>query len=188
MPSLPFFRRSTRSESKKHIMNRPSPECFSASQQYQKQLEEYTQLAGSLDFSPTALKEAQIKLFCTQNGIPVYKTEEVVKYLDTTAFKLHKGWMWLPLRTKDIVDHTGTPGFYVIGSQRGGGYTTTEGTYTKFIPGSILQNAKRLEHKFPDLTFVVSEIVEHPDPFIAVMLSSSVLVIFGVWDEPGFTG
>jgi hypothetical protein len=137
---------------------------------------EYLKLCEELDFNPIDLRIMRFERLCFEHEIPIYDLTQVKDYLQRQAQKINMTMRFVPLSTRD-----GTYDYAGHGSSR---------PYPHIIPLRILQTVKLIKENFPDSRFFVSKIEKFPDPFIGVDLDTknTRLIIFGVWDEPGFSG
>jgi len=114
----------------------------------------------------------------------------VSKYLESKCSGSQL-WIWVPLRQQDLDKNISIGGGY------GHGHFSTEHvhhkvTYHKAIPIRILRDVKKIEQGMGEqnLAFFASDFekLTYNDPFIMVTAKSMNIIIFGMWDEPGFEG
>ena len=139
----------------------------------------YLELAEDIGYCPPELLMGLLHNFIRQNKIKTYKYEEVDKWLINKA--KGKNWYWRPLREKDKLDS-----FSNISCE----------IYDKLIPFHALKKLKIIGEEFGDqVSFFVSDYTsEMPDPFVMVVPKNvnknveleSFIIIFDMWDEPGF--
>jgi hypothetical protein len=147
-------------------------------------LDEYLALATELgtaqaELIPADRTRASIADFLWERGIEIYDKDHAEDYLVRQGRKAHPDhdrWGgsyevdWKPLRQADVTN------------------VRTE-IYKKPVPLEILRNVKLLIDNFKDLQliFKVSEVKFYPDPFIYVTAPGIKPIVFGVWDEPGYS-
>lgn len=157
----------------------------------------YEELSKALGFIPAELVRAQLIEFFEQEGMQLYDYEQVSAWL--SAKKAEAGadhWCWRPLREKDILDIKWN---YESWRDVSDGYYSRDSdscrTYSRLIPSHALEKVVSIEKQFPGLvSFFVSDFASaNPDPFIAVRPKKRIdgnindyLLVFDVWDEPGF--
>lgn len=163
----------------------------------------YTRIARELNFNPPSLKTATFLAFCNDQGIRIYDYAKVSDYMDQTVRKEARKrdideedimWGWFPFRERDRInfDMEDSNHEYIR-------LEAFEPAYKKLIPARVLANVRKIEKQFPQAKFFVTDYaVRDPDPFIAVYLgtiqrnedpiANDHLIVFDVWDEPGFTG
>ena len=140
--------------------------------------------------------------FLAKKGIPRFDYNQVDRYLAAIAEKDGKVWIWRPLREKDKLGwerhgrHSMLPGHH---HSRGHGSCRSEWEYRPYqraIPIRILRQVNEIKAEFGDkIKFLVSDFKEaespnfrdFPDPFISVVALDMEVIVFGVWDEPGFS-
>lgn len=156
----------------------------------------YEELATELGFLPAQLLEEQLYRFLNENKIPTYDGDEVDKYLAAHAEQEEKVWIWRPLRECDQPEgwHWEGRESEVLGISEWEGHGSYRNDwnyrpYEKAVPIHILRHVKKIQDKFGDrvLFFVSDYAVPDPDPFIMVTALDVNKIIFGVWDEPGFS-
>lgn len=143
--------------------------------------------------------------FCAENNIPIYKMEQVVKYMDKIVAverrRLKKPrllWYWQKLRTYDLSEvWVKNSGQYKKLGKLGFHYSLpyADDFYSFPIPKYILERVQKVISKFEFPTDNVKRVdvyaaVSHyksafPDPFMRVTICGEHFVI-GVWDEPSF--
>ena len=159
----------------------------------------YNEIAESLDFVPTELTRARLLGFFEADGIKLYDYSQVKAWLTgkkEQAKATH--WCWRPLRKKDIPnDQWGwnqesrkwEDGFYLN--------NWTCCPYDRLVPTHALEKIVKIKARFGDrVKFFVSDYASpNPDPFVMVrpampipegIAADEYLLIFDVWDEPGF--
>lgn len=141
---------------KQPLPERPRPQLVQADDF---PLEEYQQVAESLNFVPRELLQQRLDRFLAANNIPIYDYGQVNAYITALSKSKGKTWQW---RSLDQYRHA--------------------------IPLPILKQAALIKKEFPQGVICVTEIVEpRPDPFISVFLGElNKFTVFGVWDEPAF--
>ncbi len=154
-------------------------------------LYEYEQMAASIRFLPAQLLQANLLAFFSENNISLFDNNEVDKYLKKKCPR-GKSWIWRPLRNED------KPAGWVIGGREyHGSVLVSHGCYRdeweyrpydKGVPLHILSQVKQMQDQFGSqiLFFVSDYAVSKPDPFIMVTALDVDILIFGMWDEPGF--
>jgi hypothetical protein len=113
-------------------------------------------------------------------GLPTYPLSSVISYLDSKfppADNLNKGWVWVPLRHKDIV--------------KGRSFNDTENrTYTKPIPFPVLKTIDEIQTAHPEAKSFISDerqTSDNKDPFLLVTLDDGrTLNVIERWDEPSY--
>jgi hypothetical protein len=171
---------------------------------------EYVKLAKQLGISgpEKALAERtradEFAAFISEAGILAYPRERVRAYLN--AQYGGTPWGWRAVREKD------NP--MVVGRRALGSYVAGDGTidngyeawnkrndiliggpdtalYAKPIPMPVLLTMKRIEEKFPQATFWISDEAKRlpipKDPFLMVRFGGLALIVER-WDEPRFRG
>ncbi len=156
----------------------------------------YEQLAKELGFQPAQLLEEKLLRFLNENRIPVYNYREVDQYMASQAEKAGKVWIWRPLRERDkpqgwVWSGRASNESKTANQSRGHGSYRDEFPYRPYaraVPIHILRQVKRIQDQFGDRAlFFVSDYADpNPDPFIMVTAMDVQLIVFGVWDEPGF--
>lgn len=175
----------------KNALKRPSPITL---RKDVTPLGAYEKLAKELEFMPAQLLEEQLLRFLAESQIPIYDCDEVDAYLTQVAKKNNKFWIWKPLREKD------KPNGWLWGGHNNDGASAMRGhgsyrdeweyrPYAKAVPIHILRRVKKIQDKFGDaVKFFVSDYADpRPDPFIMTTALDVKRIIFGVWDEPGFS-
>lgn len=164
----------------------------------------YEELAAELGFMPEELVRAQLLAFLRQNGIGVYDYAEVDAYLKDKKEKAKKEfWLWRPLRDTDVIARFRW-GTNSCGHAVENGYYTSKDfacrPYDRLVPRHALEKVIKIQKEFGDrVAFFVSDYADpKPDPFLGVRARSpgdsqeivnnpSVeMLVFDVWDEPGF--
>jgi hypothetical protein len=152
----------------------------------------YDQLAKDLGFAPEDLVRARLMTYFSEKGIRVYDYAEVDMYLRDKCVKDKQDrWVWRPLRQKDV------PAAFWNGDPKynhGCYWTHSCPPYSRIVPRHALEKVALIERAFKDqVQFFVSDYpVKAPDPFIGVRVINShdpvadAMIIFDVWDEPGF--
>ncbi|MBI4709229.1 MAG: hypothetical protein HY764_03445 [Candidatus Portnoybacteria bacterium] len=155
-------------------------------------LDDYEALAGELGFRPAQLLKEQVLRFLAEQGIPIFDYGEVDRYLTNTVKQTEENWIWRPLREQDKLEH-GWSGHCPEGTilTRGhGSYHNEWGyrPYDKAVPLPILKQVKTIQDRLGDqVSFFVSDYAAvNPDPFIMLTAVDLGIIVFGVWDEPGF--
>ncbi len=173
------------------LIQRPEPEILDL--QPLALMTEYEEVAADLGVVvPTAIAQARLGHFITSASIPTYDTQAVERYMDSITGRDCR-WVWRPLRAVDA--HGVDP---IRWKRRDPANGELDGRiYEKPVPLRVLKDAAVVAKEFPSCKIFVTEIVKlqpraivNPDPFIAVTMdpSDDSLFVFGVWDEPGFTG
>lgn len=119
-------------------------------------------------------RTADIADFLVEKGVELYDYGHVVKFMTALARRAGKNLVWASLR--DRHDYSAID---------------TGGLYSRPVPIEVLRNVDMLSTKFgaENLIFAVTDFeVPDPDPFIRVSWrGSDDHIIFGMWDEPGYT-
>lgn len=168
--------------------------------------QDYYALAKRLGFSPRQLIRAEIMEFFNKNGIKLYEHDKVSRYMDRLVYchETATCWIWNPLRAKDYLGYDDDGYGYVISYKNGYLYDSRDTdiiAYEKLVPERVLRNVEKIEKKFGDKVafFVTDYADQRPDPFIGVLIrrdkgdytdfdASEEMMVFDVWDEPGFGG
>ena len=160
----------------------------------------YQELATSLGFRPAALVREQLIAFFVENDIKLFDYDMVCAWLSHK--KQEAGmpyWCWRPLREKDEIQNfawglntwnkPAMDGYYAHGDDQCQ-------PYDLLVPRHALEKVAKIEKVFgDDVKFFVSDYARpNPDPFIMVRpagmerdgLLVQYLLVFDVWDEPGF--
>jgi len=153
----------------------------------------YEELAAQLGFAPEELVRARLLTFFCDHGIKVYDYAEVDAYLKKKRqIDKQERWVWRPLRSQDRPSDD----WAAHGSWYGDGALIRSACppYSRLVPQHALEKVANIKKTFGDqVQFFVSDYpVPAPDPFIGVRVKGSVdpveqaMLIFDVWDEPGF--
>jgi len=145
-------------------------------------LVDYLDLAEDVAYCPPELLRGLLYNFLRQKRIKIYKYDEVDKWLVKKAKESEVvNWYWRPLRIKDKLEKNNSLSCEV---------------YDKLIPLHALEKLKLIENEFGNqVSFYVSDYTSDvPDPFIMVVpknINTNVdvkdyIIIFDMWDEPGF--
>lgn len=168
-------------------------------------LSEYEEVAATLGFRPPELDQqaAEIKRrevigFLLDNGFPIYDNDEVHAFMSKLAAERNEWFCWARLdRTAESEQlsrlewdremRMAAFGHRITQKQHG---QLVHTPYSRPVPLNILKRAAAIRKKFgEEVGFYVSDYASvDPDPFIAVKRGGGPLIIFGVWDEPGFGG
>jgi len=158
---------------------------------------EYAALCAKLGIDAPNSLERRVRAFLNQAEIPIYSTEKVNRYMTRLARREWTVWRWRPLRIRDAQRMQGWRNLRVAWWQ--GGYDESDRkcrVYTRLVPFSMLQRVERIEEHFAGqgLAFFVSdyhiEQDDKVDPFIMCTAPDATfhMFVFGMWDEPGFSG
>lgn len=162
------------------------------------QLAEYQRVAAKVGFAPRGLKSDALRQFLRDEGISVYASDAVKKYLDQKYGKEgERGatWVWKPFRTADGESaeersNRFNGGWGMPRHSRNGSIGREQSVYGKPVPLPVLLTVERILDKFPDAHFYVSDEYTAPpiaDPFLAVVYGEdSDPVVIERWDEPTF--
>jgi len=162
----------------------------------------YEQIAKKLGFAPEELVRNQLLSFLNEKAIKVYDYSEVDAYMIQKRKKAGKQfWMWRPLRDKDVIEDFCWGCDEYDRAAYDGYYQAEDGScrpYERLVPHHVLEKVVLLESKFKKkVAFFVSDYADpKPDPFIGVRPRrcaddedpSDDMIIFDVWNEPGFGG
>lgn len=155
----------------------------------------YQRIAKKLGFHPSAQLRAEVLAFMADHGIKTYNYDRVHRYMDREAEKHGTGWSWFPMRAVDVLDID-----ILEPNHDSGDIMGAAEPYKHVIPLRVLEKVELIEKKFDDAVrfYVTDYTAVDPDPFIAVYVENpnldgdetpeGSLIIFDVWDEPGFTG
>lgn len=157
----------------------------------------YEEAAESLGFEPAELVRAQLIAFFETENIQLYDYHQVNAWLTNKRKEAGaENWCWRPLREKDVIEEyrwgersngRWSDGFYNQGQ-------SSCRPYDRLVPLHALQKVEKIEEVFGEkVKFLVSD-YDDPDvdPFIMVRPTkmnsggSEYMMIFDVWDEPGF--
>lgn len=161
----------------------------------------YEEVAKSLGFIPAELTRAQLLEFFETEGIKLYDYKQVCAWMTEKKKQANaENWCWRALREKDIII-----GYHWGYSQERGvwndGFYSSQSKkwecrpYERLVPLHALEKVAKIEAKFGDqVKFFVSDYAARDaDPFIMVRPAKSetgilanYLLVFDVWDEPGF--
>lgn len=151
--------------------------------------DEYAALARELGYVPQALKDRQAETeyaavieTCLDNGFPIYPIHAVESYMTKLATELGVTWYWSRLTSRnDAQLHSRI-------EKLPWKFRIVFDTYTKPVPVEMLRRAAILNRAHPrNLIFVTDYAAKNPDPFICMLVGDRKPVVFGVWDEPGFS-
>lgn len=145
----------------------------------------YADVAARLGFRPAAMVAAEMAAFAAKSGWETFALADVDRWLRQKAGK--EGWSWRPLRDADCVN-------YAWRGQHCGSYDPKDcAVYDRLVPERPLRKALALSERFgKEIAFFVSDVDADPDPFIMAVptisfdVVSEVIMVFDVWDEPGF--
>ncbi len=151
-------------------------------------MSEWISVGKELGITAGKVPEMELKAFLMEEGIHVYKTQDVFDYLTAKATESGSVWKHYGLRQVDH-DRYATNSFWadVSAWPRGHGYLDTQRKqYRSSIPLPVLLTAKRISDHFgaENVSFYVAGVDN--DPFLGVCLQGSNLVYVERWDEPGF--
>lgn len=169
---LKEIREEEAKEASRFMFITPKGELLVVDESEQKLIDEYEETARRIGYEPNGLMEKRLKLFLAENKIPIYDFQHVSRYMDQVAEAQGKRWGWVPMRSKDLNCHS-----RAINSR----------VYKEIIPIEVLKTVETILSRFPEAHFFVTLIVSYPDPFIAVSIDNSELMVFAHWDEPAFT-
>ena len=171
--------------------------------------DEYLELAKGIGYEPPLTNETapypkQLVDCLKELGLPIYDPKKVLEFLiekaapykKKTLFRreshegeLQIGWkgiisyrkdsLYIPqivkIHKKDLI---------YISINHGGIFSKS---YTRPIPKIILRSANEIKKRIPESQFYVSDyLVYRPDPFMAVGLPGSRMIVYDYWDEPSF--
>lgn len=168
-------------------------------EEFQK-MRDYASIAESIGFRPTQLVLTELYDFLEKQGIKIFAYGPVAKWLDSKKPKNIEHWCWRPLRKKDVIEK------YRWGFERGAltpshsGYYSSSlwecRQYASLVPQHALEKVEKISLKFGDeVNFFVSDFATpNLDPFIMARPaacddgagSRDYIVVFDMWDEPGF--
>lgn len=170
-------------------------------EEFQK-MRDYASVAESIGFRPAELVLTELYDFLEKQGIKVFNNGAVREWLDSKKPTDIDHWCWRPLRQKDIIEK------YLWGFVRdSNGMTVSESgyynssrwecrPYSRLVPRHALEKVEKIALRFSDeVNFFVSDFaVPDLDPFIMARPlacndgggSRNYIVIFDMWDEPGF--
>lgn len=156
-------------------------------------MSEYEEIGRVLGFHPPELEQQKAEVrrrelieFCLDNGYPIYDNQHVHDYMSGLAKKVKKIFVWCPVdRAPREADYMRRHMLYINDAAEHG--TIVGEQYSHAIPIDILRRAAAMKAAIPEVRIYASDYaIPNPDPFIAARLGQGKLVIFGVWDEPGF--
>lgn len=131
------------------------------------------------------LKRSRLHELLQSEAIPIFDHAKVASWLDAHTPRYHN-WHWYPLRCQDSNFLLMKGRVSMVDSTNG---TPRQSLYSKPVPLPVLQTMDRLDALMPEeLCFFVSDIVDEPDPFLAVAERENLYEFYIIerWDEPGF--
>lgn len=176
------------------VLTIPTAQALESRDDFGGNLVEYEAVAKTVGFQNPAVVMASLKDFLRKHHVLYYSYADVVKFLRETANRVHKQWVWQPLRACDarlIVKHRRSNGQdYSGGVWNTNGYFSPD-PYLQAVPLTALAKVQTIVKEFPfqdQLAFGVSSYeVPRPDPFLCVVCPPGPqMLIIDHWDEPGF--
>jgi len=149
----------------------------------------YIETADAMRLRSPATETLRLRVALYNLGVKVYDREKVTVYMDKKFPPASYGssWTWQAMRAEDSMFRLQVEAG--VGSMRRAGHIEIEGqVYAQPVPLDVLQLAKRISDAISPAYFYVGAPSERQwlDPFLAVMIPFSELVVIAHWDEPGF--
>lgn len=181
------------------VVTRPMPSPTSVSLE-DAEVDELCRVSTAIGYESGAVTEAKLRRFLKREGLGLYHSGEVKKYLDS-VFGLERPetesswvattWQWCPLRPQDK-DKVG-PNFVNGRENTTNGRTFLNNSYywKHPVPLGTLLLVEQIVKEVPEASFFVSDAVANhpsPDPFLMVTAAGCQDLIIDCWDEPSFRG
>ena len=154
-------------------------------------LREYNRLAEAIGWKPGSLLEQNVRNFLAENGICVFPYKKVERYLDSkfgkceNPYPKESKWIWRPLRPCDFGMSRD-----VSGKCRNGSVVEKGPYYHGPIPPEVLLTVEKIAPEFPEIKFLVSDVLDPADrfgdPFLALGAEGMNLLVIERWGEPSF--